>query len=222
MLSPLHQTRLADDLFLHKRGSEADPRYQAEAIVRDSAARFIAVEIGDLFRKPKRALAACILVTPTLIMLAPLTVRRIVGTLSLDELTGGEVDSVVDLEGRTFLLPHAQTRLRHSEAVKQTAILNALPAHIALLDTQGLIISVNESWRPFADANVLHGPGHGIGLNYLDNGRSPRARPARWPPATAAGLPGSRPTSRFPQRPCLARTSSGFKPAAASAGRSQW
>jgi PAS domain S-box-containing protein len=59
------------------------------------------------------------------------------------------------------------TQLRFSEAATQAAILNALPAHIALLDTMGLIISVNEAWRRFAATNVLHAPGYGIGLNYL-------------------------------------------------------
>ena len=86
----------------------------------------------------------------------------------LEELTAGEVDTVADRDGRTFLLRRAQEQLRHSEAAKQAAILNALPAHIALLDAQGLIISVNEAWRRFADANVLQGPGHGIGVNYLE------------------------------------------------------
>ena len=86
----------------------------------------------------------------------------------LEELTAGEVDTVADRDGRTLLLRRAQDQLRHREAAKQAAILNALPAHIALLDTQGLIISVNEAWRRFARANVLQGPGYGIGLNYLD------------------------------------------------------
>ena len=61
-----------------------------------------------------------------------------------------------------------QEQLRHSEAARQAAILNALPAHIALLDTQGLIISVNDAWRQFVCANAIHGPGHAIGLNYLE------------------------------------------------------
>ncbi|HYN27936.1 MAG TPA: diguanylate cyclase, partial [Burkholderiales bacterium] len=86
----------------------------------------------------------------------------------LEELTAGEVDTVADRDGRTFLLRHAQEQLRHSEAAKQAAILNALPAHIALLDTQGLIISVNETWRRFACADAIQGPGHRIGLNYLE------------------------------------------------------
>lgn len=85
----------------------------------------------------------------------------------LEELTSGEVDSVAGLDGRTFLLRRAQEQLRHIEADKQAAILNALPAHIALLDTEGNIISVNEAWRRFAVANVLCAPEHGVGLNYL-------------------------------------------------------
>ncbi|OYY95777.1 MAG: hypothetical protein B7Y41_00320 [Hydrogenophilales bacterium 28-61-23] len=86
----------------------------------------------------------------------------------LEELTAGEVDGVADAEGRTFLLRHIQEQLRHIEAAKQAAILNALPAHIALLDTQGGIVSVNEAWRQFASANALQGPEYAIGVNYLD------------------------------------------------------
>lgn len=44
----------------------------------------------------------------------------------LEELTGGEVDTVADRRGRTFLLRRAQDRLLHSETAKQTAILSAL------------------------------------------------------------------------------------------------
>ena len=86
----------------------------------------------------------------------------------LEELTAGEVDTVADRDGRTFVLRRAQEQLRDSEAARQAAILNALPAYIALLDAQGLIISVNEAWRRFACADALQGPGHAIGLNYLE------------------------------------------------------
>jgi diguanylate cyclase (GGDEF)-like protein/PAS domain S-box-containing protein len=58
-------------------------------------------------------------------------------------------------------------QLVHMSA-KQAAILNALPAHIALLDKHGLIMSVNEAWRRFGSANAVHGPGYGIGVNYLE------------------------------------------------------
>jgi circadian clock protein KaiB len=40
------------------------------------------IEVVDVLREPKRAVADEILMTPTLIKLAPLPVRRIVGTLS--------------------------------------------------------------------------------------------------------------------------------------------
>jgi circadian clock protein KaiB len=40
------------------------------------------IEIVDVFQEPKRAMADRILLTPTLLKLAPLPARRIVGTLS--------------------------------------------------------------------------------------------------------------------------------------------
>lgn len=81
----------------------------------------------------------------------------------IEELTAGEVDAVTDRDGRTFLLRRSQARLLRNE----TAILDALPAHIALLDAQGLIISVNAAWRRFASANAIQHSGDGVGLNYL-------------------------------------------------------
>ena len=37
----------------------------------------------------------------------------------------------------------------------EASILNALPAQIALLDTKGFILAVNEPWRRFAHANTI-------------------------------------------------------------------
>ena len=86
----------------------------------------------------------------------------------LEKLTEGEVDTVAAHDGRTFMLRRAQDQVRHRDAIKQAAILNALPAHIALLDAQGVIISVNETWREFPCVDAIQGPGGGIGLNYLE------------------------------------------------------
>lgn len=86
----------------------------------------------------------------------------------LEDLTAGEVDAVTDRHGRTLMLRRAQDHLRHDEATKQAAILDALPAHIALLDTQGFIIAVNAAWRQFAGMNALQGPQAAIGDNYLE------------------------------------------------------
>ncbi len=60
------------------------------------------------------------------------------------------------------------TDLQLVEAAKQVAILDALPAHIALLDRYGVIISVNEEWRRFAANNELLSPSNCIGVNYLE------------------------------------------------------
>jgi diguanylate cyclase (GGDEF)-like protein/PAS domain S-box-containing protein len=87
--------------------------------------------------------------------------------LRLEELTSGEVDTVSDRDGRSFLLRRAQDQLRQAEAAKQAAILNALPACIAVLDVVGRVLSVNEMWGRLTAGNALHGPAYGVGTNYL-------------------------------------------------------
>jgi len=106
----------------------------------------------------------------------------------LEALTAGEVDAVADRDGRPFMLRHVQEQLRVSEAAKQAAILNALPAHIALLDAQGRIVSVNEAWRRFADANALLSRAYGIGANYLDICDCARGEDAAEAQQAAAGI----------------------------------
>jgi diguanylate cyclase (GGDEF)-like protein/PAS domain S-box-containing protein len=85
------------------------------------------------------------------------------------ELTAGEVDAVIDEDGRTFLLQHAQEWSRYRECLRKVAVLNSLPASIAVLDPQGQILSTNDAWRHFADHNAAaaQSPGACIGVNYL-------------------------------------------------------
>ncbi len=45
--------------------------------------------------------------------------------------------------------------------------LDALAAHIAILDETGKIIGVNAAWRAFAEENYFQDPHYGIGTNYL-------------------------------------------------------
>lgn len=109
----------------------------------------------------------------------------------LEVLTAGEVDTVANRDGQTLLLRRAQNHMRHNEAAKQASILNALPAHIALLDAQGRILSVNESWQQFTgatSANVPQGPGHEIGVNYLEICGSARGENAADAQQTATGI----------------------------------
>lgn len=65
-----------------------------------------------------------------------------------------------------FHVPVSQER--YLETKKQAAILNGLPAPIALLDNLGTLISINEAWRQFSGSNALAAQEHRIGLNYLE------------------------------------------------------
>jgi diguanylate cyclase (GGDEF)-like protein/PAS domain S-box-containing protein len=85
----------------------------------------------------------------------------------LDELTSGQMDSAIDRDGQSFLLHRAQRELRAAEAAKQAAILNALPAHILLLDADGRIVALNDAWHALACSNSLLDPRYGIGTSYL-------------------------------------------------------
>ena len=62
--------------------NSAQARTNFSAICRAHLLDRYEVEIVDVFRDPKRALADGIFMTPTLIKLTPAPVRRIVGTLS--------------------------------------------------------------------------------------------------------------------------------------------
>lgn len=48
------------------------------------------------------------------------------------------------------------------------AVIDALTAHVALLDSEGEIVAVNEAWKRFSDANGSRLPDYGIGSNYLE------------------------------------------------------
>jgi diguanylate cyclase (GGDEF)-like protein/PAS domain S-box-containing protein len=86
----------------------------------------------------------------------------------LEELTAGEVDTVTDREGRSYLLQRAQERWRKSGMDRQAAILDALEARIILLDREGRILATNESWRKFAAATRSQDCDHDIGRDYLE------------------------------------------------------
>ncbi|QDQ26551.1 EAL domain-containing protein [Chitinimonas arctica] len=85
----------------------------------------------------------------------------------LEQLTGGQIDAITDQQGRPFLLQRAQEQMRRNEAAQRNAMLNALPAHIAMLDRDGIIMSVNDAWRSCARMSAVQAPGHEVGKNYL-------------------------------------------------------
>ncbi len=60
-----------------------------------------------------------------------------------------------------------ELEIEESKRFLQSA-LDALSAHIGILDEQGRIIAVNEAWSRFAGANGLPGGNYGVGENYLE------------------------------------------------------
>ncbi len=92
----------------------------------------------------------------------------------LRQRVGLGVDAVTLPSGETLLLREGQEDLRQREADQRyharqrSAILNALPAHIALLDADGAIVATNESWDRFGQAQGLAGTRSASGYNYLD------------------------------------------------------
>lgn len=61
----------------------------------------------------------------------------------------------------------SEEKLHESQRLLQST-LDALSAHIAILDEAGVIIAVNAVWRSFAEANSFMGRMSGVGLNYLE------------------------------------------------------
>src|ERR1035438_4038421 len=70
-----------------------------------------------------------------------------------------------DLQACLVALESAHDVLQQSESLKQT-ILDSLPEHVAVLDGQGRIVAVNESWTRFAIENGSP-EGVGVGTDYL-------------------------------------------------------
>ena len=60
-----------------------------------------------------------------------------------------------------------EAELLESKRFLQSA-MDALSAHIGILDEEGRIIAANGAWSTFALANSLSGDGYGVGANYLE------------------------------------------------------
>ena len=111
------------------------------------------------------------------------------------EITGGQTDAVVHPEsGTTYLLPESQGELRRMEqlerrhAAERIAIIDALPAHIALVDADGTIMAVNEAWRRFGDENDLDDPHYLVGRNYIEECEHSRGKERQEAQRIAAGI----------------------------------
>jgi PAS domain S-box-containing protein len=65
-------------------------------------------------------------------------------------------------------LEDSHSEIHPAQSHLPAAILDALPANIALLNAAGVIVTVNGAWRRFAEENQFATPNHGVGRNYLD------------------------------------------------------
>lgn len=59
------------------------------------------------------------------------------------------------------------TRAGLRSATSWLGALDALPAHIAIIEPEGRIVAANAAWRAFARDNGLCAPDAGVGMNYL-------------------------------------------------------
>jgi PAS domain S-box-containing protein len=74
-----------------------------------------------------------------------------------------------------------------SEGLVQSA-LDALSAHIVLLDDEGTIIGTNSAWRRFADGNGYNHANYGMGTNYLSVCDASRGRDSEESSPVATGI----------------------------------
>jgi circadian clock protein KaiB len=78
--------------------NSAQARSNLNALCRAQLAGRYEIEVVDVFKEPARALADAVFMTPTLIKLAPLPQRTIVGTLS-------QTDTVLQALGLEAVVP---------------------------------------------------------------------------------------------------------------------
>ena len=76
---------------------------------------------------------------------------------------------------------------RATEGLPAT-ILDALSAHIAILNPAGTIVAVNAAWRKFALVNEFPATEHGPGSNYLAVCDGARGHEVDWARAAGAGI----------------------------------
>jgi len=98
------------------------------------------------------------------------------------------------VEDRTNELQAEVAERRQSEvAVMESqrflqSTLDALSAHIAILDESGVIISVNAVWNRFAQSNCQSAARFGVGVNYLEVSDHSQGECAEEAPAVARGI----------------------------------
>jgi len=95
----------------------------------------------------------------------------------------GIVGAFVDITERK----QAEEKIVELQAFSQ-ATIDALSAHLCVLDEKGVIISINQAWRAFAEANPPTPAGHFLGANYLSSCDNARGKDSEEAVAMAQGI----------------------------------
>jgi signal transduction histidine kinase len=82
---------------------------------------------------------------------------------------------------------HGRSRLAESEQLNRV-VLDALPAHVAVLDADGRILSTNEAWKRFHREDDGPAVSCDVGCNYLDACRGATADGAETAARVAEGI----------------------------------
>jgi PAS domain S-box-containing protein len=104
--------------------------------------------------------------------------------------------SMIELNGVPHILSVTRDITKRKQAEEKVralqqfsaATLDALSAHLCVLDENGFIISVNQAWREFADTNPPCPAGHFIGTNYLAVCDDARGKDAEGASEVAQGI----------------------------------
>ncbi|MBL8512243.1 MAG: PAS domain-containing protein, partial [Betaproteobacteria bacterium] len=153
---------------------------------------FVSKTMSDWLGQPKSKLLGSMLWPHFDTRTAKLLRQRHAGAMAND--TATEMEEVIPLNRQSFRLhsirvplfdnegnavgvcwkaldisekERVQQALADSEALSR-AVLTAMPAIIAVLDTHGTIVSVNDAWQQFATESGHHDAAYWVGKNYLD------------------------------------------------------
>jgi len=119
-------------------------------------------------------------------------VELIDGTF-LDRYSSPVRDKAGEYYGRIWTFRDISEHKRMETALRQStrflrSTLDAISAHIAILDEHGTIIEVNAAWKHFASENHFMGSGFGVGNNYLQVCDAATGKFSQEAPAVASGI----------------------------------
>ncbi|MEQ9033476.1 MAG: PAS domain S-box protein, partial [Aggregatilineales bacterium] len=100
----------------------------------------------------------------------------------------GELIGIIGVSSDITKMKESEQAVRESERFARST-LDALSAHIAILDNTGTVIAVNQSWIDFATDNTSNAPKSAfLGVNYLETCDRAKGKGSEEAHAVAAGI----------------------------------